>query len=394
MSIGHEHFVGGALCPDKNPTRQQGACRGIKPLPHILHPPSSIRPPSFRCWLLPARGQSPGLRRGWSAFTLLELLIAVTITLIIAGLMLTITTNALELWRRQQAAQAQAASARQILDLLERDLQTAIHRRDGNRWLAADILDSGGALANHGWLIGPGLMKPDNGGSLLPLPPADASGGRRIEDARFGLSGVWLRFVATNVESGGSLPTVVAYQVARRPVIGDVTPGNPAPVRYSLYRSAVSNAETLANGYDVTASAYGSTSNTPTSALSTAYRQSRNVTNPSHANLLASNVVDFGCWLYGRGAAGELVRIYPSAAGDLSHQAIGQSAANDTRFPEVADVMVRILSEEGASLIEAMERGRVVRPAEYPTDAAWWWGVVEKHSAVFVRRIEIKGSAP
>ncbi len=329
-----------------------------------------------------------------SGFTLLELLIAVTITLLIAGLMLTITTNAMELWRRQQAAHAQAASARQILDLAERDLQSALHRRDSNRWLAADILDDGGALANHGWLIGPGLMKPANGGSLLPLPPADASGGRRIDDARFGLSGVWLRFVTFNVESGGSLPSVVAYQLARRPVTGDAIASNPAPVRYNLYRSVVGNADTLANGYDVAASAYASTGNTPTSALSTAYRQPRNVMNPSHANLLASNVVDFGCWLYARGPAGELIRIYPAATGDLSHAAVGQSTANDSRFPEVADVMVRILSEEGAALVEAIESGRVKRPPEYSNDAAWWWGVVEAHSAVFARRIEIKGTAP
>jgi hypothetical protein len=307
--------------------------------------------------------------------------------------MLVITTNTMGLWRRQQAIHTEAAAARQVLDQLERDLQTAIHRRDAAHWLAADILDSGSALANHGWLV-QGLTKPAGGGSLLPLPPPDAGGISRIEAARFGLSGVWLRFVATNVESGGSLPTVVAYQLVRRPVTGDPVASNPAPVRYNLYRSAVSDADTLANGYDVTASAYNSTSNTPSSALSTAYRQPRNVTNPSHANLLASNVVDFGCWLYARDSVGELARIFPASAGDVSHQAVGQSFANDSRFPEAADVMVRLLSEEGATLIEAMESGRVTRPSSYPSDAAWWWAVVEANSTVFTRRIEIKATAP
>ncbi len=329
-----------------------------------------------------------------SAFTLVEFLVAVAITLIMAGVMLAVTLSALGLWRRQVARQAQVAAARQIFDLLEHDLQAALHRRDANHWLAADILDTSAALANHGWLISGSLTKPANGGSLLPLPPADANGVRRIEDAHFGLSGVWLRFVTTNLESGGSLPSVVAYQLARRPVIGDAVAGNPAPVRYNLYRSAVSNAETLANGYDVLASVYGSTTNTPSSALSTAYRQSRNVTNPSHANLLASNVVDFGCWLYVRDATGELARIFPDDTSDQSHQAIGQSTASDSRFPGVADVMVRILSDEGAVQVEAMERGLVSRPAEYESDATWWWGVVEANSAMFTRRIEIKAAAP
>lgn len=190
------------------------------------------------------------------AFTLLELLVAVTITLVIVGLMLAITTNVMTLWRRQQAAHSQAVTAKLVLDQLEQDLQTAIHRRDATRWLAADILDSGPALANHGWLIGPGMMKPAAGGSLRTLPEADVNGARRIDDARFGLSGVWLRFVATNVESGGSLPTVVAWQMVRRPVTGNPLASNPAPVRYSLYRSAISNEETFEKGYDVASGNY------------------------------------------------------------------------------------------------------------------------------------------
>lgn len=329
---------------------------------------------------------------GNAAFTLLELLVAVAITLVIAGLMLAVTTQVLNLWRRTQGAQLQAATARQVFELLERDLASALHRRDASCWLAVDVLDTPAALANHGWLA-TGAMKPAEGGSLRPLPEPDANGLSQLRDARFGFSGAWLRFVTTNVESGGSLPAVVAYQVVRRPVTGDPVAANPAPVRYSLYRSVVSQADTFAQGYDVIATAYGSTNNTPSSALSTAFRLPRNVTNPSHANLLATNVVDFGCWLYRRDAADGLVRIYPGAANDVAHHAIGQSGADDSRFPEVVDVLVRVLSEEGATLIEAMESGRVERPAQHATDADWWWAVVEANSTVFIRRIEIRGGA-
>lgn len=327
-----------------------------------------------------------------SGFTLLELLVAVAVTLVIAGLMLAVTTQALNLWRRTQGAHLQAATARQVFDLLERDLAAALHRSDANRWLAVDILDVPAALTNHGWLVA-GAMKPADGGSLHPLPEPDASGISHLRDARFGLSGAWLRFVTTNVESGGSLPAVVAYQVVRRPVTGDPVAANPAPVRYSLYRSVVGTAETFAQGYDVIAAAYGSTSNTPSSALSTAFRLPRNVTNPSHANLLATNVVDFGCWLHVRDVGGSLVRIYPGATDDLTHHAVGQSAASDSRFPVVVDVLVRVLSEEGATLVEAMERGLVERPPQHASDAEWWWAVVEANSTVFIRRIEIKGGA-
>jgi hypothetical protein len=319
--------------------------------------------------------------------------VAVTITLFIAALMLSVTSGMLNLWRRSQAATTQATTAKQVFDLLEQDLQAAVYRRDANRWLAVDIIDTPAGLANHGWLTGTGRMKPAHGGSLLPLPEADAQGNTSLARARFGLSGSWLRFVSTSIESGGSLPAVIAYQVVRRPVYGTPIVSNPAPVRYSLYRSVTSAADTLATGYDVTANGYASLGNTPPSSAN-AFREPRNVMNPSHANLLASNVVDFGIWLHVRNADGSLRLIHPSATGGASHQAIGNSAAFDSRYPEVAEVMIRIMTEEGMTLLEAIEANRVTgRPPTYATDAAWWWGVVEANSRVFTRRIEIKGGA-
>jgi prepilin-type N-terminal cleavage/methylation domain-containing protein len=321
------------------------------------------------------------------AFTLLELLVAMAITAVIAGLLLTITTQVLGLWQRQQGEQVQAVAARLALDLLERDWQAAIVRRDNQRWLAAEIIDTPGGLANHGWLLGSSMAKPASGGSLRPLPAADASGRRDVADARFGLSGVWLRFTTTNTEAESSLPVLVAYQIARRPITGDPAVSNPAPVRYALYRSAVSLTDSFANSYDPLAGGYGSATNSPA-----AYRSARSVTNPSHAGLLASNVVDFGCCFYVRTIDGSLRRIFPEAVNDIAHLATGNSTSDGTRYPEVVDVMVRVLSEAGAAQIEAMEAGRLGgRPSSYAADAEWWWAVVTQHSTVFTRRIEIKG---
>jgi len=328
------------------------------------------------------------------AFTLIELLIAVTITLALAAAMLKVTIDVLGVWQRAQNQHAQNTAAKQVLDTLERDLQATVWRRDATKSFALDILDTPAALANHGWLFPSGPMKPSNGGSLLPLPPVDASAGiPLLENARFGLSGTWLRFIASNVESGGTMPVVIAYQIARRPVTGDTTLANPAPSRYALYRTAVSTTETFSQGYDVTSANYSSSSNTPSGITSSTYRNRANVMNPSHANLLASNVVDFGCWLYRRNSDGSLTRIFPDGTSDVLHIAQGDSTANGTRYPEVADVFLRVLSDAGATLIEALESGRAVRPAEFTTDADWWWSVVEANSIVVTRRIELKGSA-
>lgn len=316
-------------------------------------------------------------------FTLLELLVAVTITLLLAGITLAVTTGTLSLWRRTQDTFSTGTQGKLALDLLERDLQAAVYRRDANGtvWLAADVINTPGALAgSHGWLTTP-LMKPTSGESQRLVPdPADALA-PSIADARFGLSGTWLRFIATTAESEKerALPRAIAYQIARRPVSGPVAATNPAEVRYALFRTAVGNQITFANGYNV-ATAYGAT-----------------LANPgTSTDALATNVVDFGVWLYVRDAAGVLRRIYPADNADLSHAATDAVSPGDAnRFPAVADVMVRILTDEGARILDAMERadGTIVRPAAFANDVAWWWAVVGANSRVYTRRVEVKGNA-
>jgi prepilin-type N-terminal cleavage/methylation domain-containing protein len=325
-------------------------------------------------------------------FTLLELLVAVTITLLLAGVMLRVTTGTLQLWRRTQDDFALAAQARLALDLLERDLQARVFRKDGaNTWLAADVVSASGDLLNHGWRTA-AFMKPGAGDSLRLVPAAPDGLAPRLAEARFGLSGVWLRFITTNVEAGGGLPVAVSYQLARRPVSGsNVAANNPAAVRYTLFRAAVAADGSFASGYDVTAATYGSGSATP--SLS---RAASTLTNPHSADALATNVVDFGVWLYARDSTGALRRIFPATETDLSHAARDDGAAPDARrYPDAADIMMRILTEEGARQIEAMEQGSeaLARPPAYPTDAAWWWAVVEANSRVFVRRVELKGGS-
>lgn len=321
-------------------------------------------------------------RAAQRGFTLLELLVAVTITLLLAGITLTVTTGTLNIWRRTQDNFSGGTQAKLALDLIERDLQAAVYRKDaiGTVWLAADVTNATGSLASHGWLTA-ALMKPTTTESQRLLPDPVNGLASSISDARFGLSGTWLRFIASTPESSSELglPRAIAYQIARRPVSGTVAASNPADVRYTLFRTFVGNQTTFANGYNV-ATAYGAT-----------------LTNPSTgSDTLATNVVDFGVWLYVRDTAGGLRRIYPADNADLAHAATDALAPGDaSRFPEVADVMVRILTDEGARILDAMERsnGAISRPGNYATDAEWWWAVVEANSRGYTRRVEMKGGA-
>lgn len=330
------------------------------------------------------------MRRGSSeAFTLLELLVAVTLTLGIAAVMLAVTSSTLSLWRRTQDTFTTTSQAKLALDLIERDLQTGVFRRDASTtWLAVNVTNSTGGLANRGWQFA-ARMKPATADSLRLAP--DATGGRNpsVADARFGLSGAWLRLIATNVASSGSLPVAVAYQIARRPVSGsNVSTTNAAEVRYSLFRSAVAADVTFVTGNDVL-TGYASSSETAPATRSAASLMNPNTT----GDILLPNVVDFGAWLHLRESDGGLRRVFPAGAGDLTHTARDAGGAADgNRYPQVVDVMIRVLSEEGARQLAAMEQGRLSRPAGYASDAAWWWAVVETHSTVHVRRVEMKGA--
>jgi hypothetical protein len=318
-------------------------------------------------------------------------LVAVTVALLLAGLMLTVVTATLTLWHRTEDNFASAVQAKLALDLIERDLQTAIFRKDGGTWLAVDVINSPSALATHGWLASTSPIKPASTESQRLVPDTTGGATPEISHARFGLSGAWLRFIATNVESGGSLPIAVSWQIARRPVSGSINTANPAEVRYTLLRAAVSAENSLATGNDVTAAGYGSASSTPAAARSPA-----TVANPRTSDALATNVVDFGVWLYVRDVAGGLRRIFPSNNGDTSHAARDTGGAPDaSRFPDVVDVMVRIVSQQGAAQLAEIETnsGRIPRPPSYASDAEWWWAIVEANSRVYTRRVEVKGGA-
>jgi len=283
--------------------------------------------------------------------------------------LLAVTTNVLARLHRTQAAATATVEAKLVLDQLERDLQGAVLRAGGGSWLDVRILSSAGALPSHGWLVQTSPPMKPAAESLLLVPEVAGGSPPAISNARFGLSGVWLRLVTPDHDSGanGSVPSAVAYQVVRRPV----STAAGAPVRYALFREKLSGASTFA------------------SVLGPLFTDTApaDLTQPDSADVIASNVVDFGVWLHARDASGRLTRLFPAdRTGPLSARFPAEGA------PVLADVMVRVLSEEGAALIQSIEEGRVELPPGQ-TPGEWWWAVVEAHSHVFTRRVEVKGGA-
>jgi hypothetical protein len=209
----------------------------------------------------------------------------------------------------------------------------------------------------------------------------------------------------------------VGYQIVRR-----FTATNPANLNtaYLLHRAearpvTVSNRPgVLESGYTITAAAYTTSTSGTNSGATTGDPRSIQVPGAMRNldSVIADNVIDFGVRCYVRDGAvpGGLRLIFPAnASGALTNspQPLRAQLPSSTpptapeynaRFlrPHVVDVMVRILTEEGAALIANMERNQTPAlpiPQKYNNNAQqWWWGVAQENSRVYTRRIVLNAS--
>ena len=374
-----------------------------------MRPPASCLPP-------------PASVKARRAFTLLELLVAASITAVLAGFIVTIVSNVTGMWSRTSGRLSTEAQARLILDQLSLDLSSARFQDDGNRWMAANIVN---ATSNSGlWVnaLTATNVKPNNATSLV-------LGSANLADDRFGLAGVWLRFFTTSrgtntlaTPTTASAPVAVGYQIIRR---FTSTNANSQTAAYLLHRSEVrpttanNRPGTLESGFNITSAAY--TTSTAANNNGSSAGDPRSIQVPGTARVmdavLAENVIDLGVRAYVRDAnataTGGLRAIFPIGSNGSLTTATATSrllatapsstpadvlATNNLQpMPDVVDVMVRILTDEGARLIAAFEANPAI-PASTAlpngvTAQQYWWQVALSHSQVFTRRIVINAQS-
>jgi type II secretory pathway pseudopilin PulG len=337
---------------------------------------------------------------GRRAFTLIEVLVAMFITVVVVGFMIVIVNNVSSYWSRTSGRVSAEAQGRFVIEQLTLDLQSALYRDDGNIWLAATIPAN---TANTGlWsntqTTATAIKPPNAAGSLQTI----ATGS--IANARFGIAGSWLRFFTTkrgpnNSVTTASTPVAVAYQIVRRATSGNEA--RSADRRYLLHRTEVRPTSlsstalgTFESGFNITAAAYAPTTNTVRQVNDPA-----EIRYPTINSVIAENVIDFGVRLFVRDAnvAGGLRQVFPTSNATLNYNAKSPSTAvgvSDT-FPEVIDVMVRVLTDEGARVVAGYEAApqRITLPVGR-TAQEYWWDLALANSQVFTRRISVQTRSP
>jgi len=363
----------------------------------------------------------PSEKKPDSGFTVLELLVAVSVTALLAGMLLNITSQVVSTQTQASSDLETNQVAQFILDRIQEDLHCAVYRNDGNVWMAANILED---TTNSGSWVDDGVVaaKPINESfRIVPGdwtdgpndPISEANNQVSLIDSRFGVAGTFLRFITQAPEldpdvsnTGGG--RAVSYQIIRH----GLTKSSTSRARYQLFRSDVTTKETFLSGYNLhpTEGKYvqGSSngSRTPGNILNPIFNDSDG---KSTAFSLASNVIDFGIRAYfiNKSSTGEgnLIQIFPDvnassggippysylATNNLKYVNDSGKSGKYSRFPEVIDVMVRILSSEGASAISAFEEGLIPTPQGF-SPAEFWWDIADKNSEVYIRRIRVFSS--
>jgi prepilin-type N-terminal cleavage/methylation domain-containing protein len=359
-------------------------------------------------------------------FTLLELIVAVAVTGLLSGMLLTISSQVLNTQSKSSGQLETNLIAQSVLDQIQEDMQCALFRNDGNIWMALSILED---EENSGFWASAVQKKPPE--SSLRIFKSDTTESENMNEpevpdnlgqlpfelSRFGVGGVWMRFFTQapelgnneEINSGGA--RAIAYQIIRY----GLTASKSSAPRYQLFRTDVTAKNTYAAGYDLHPDGpYGDKSgevnivepDTPRNhtLLEKPILESGD-DQPATAFSIGSNIIDLGVRAYlveySSSGTGNLIQIFPpispASPGNMisnvfyatSNLSLDYSPNPPpyNKFPDVVDIMVRVLTLEGANKLEAFESGDIPE-----TDSVNWWSIAEENSDVYFRRVKIYGS--
>ena len=305
-------------------------------------------------------------------FTLIELMAALGVTAVIGYFFISIGRDFVVAWDHVGDSVARETEARGALDTIARDFESAFFREGDDAMFAVDVLDDY-VNAGNNW----------EGGAKRP-----ATDGIDPSLHQYGWAGSWVRLFTAAPSFNA-----VGYRIIRTTIKYGV--GEP---RYMLYRNVATMEDTVLEA-ETALVADGAEIFDFDSGM---YLDGDYMLGTTRENILAVNVVDFGVRLYiydsseggdpsGVDAPDGLRLIFPadgssaleSSVESLVHRGTTYlGTAYGTRYPDVVEVFLRILNQNGANELLEMEEA---------ADDTLWEETVEKNSRLYRRYITIGG---
>lgn len=316
-------------------------------------------------------------RQNRSAFTLMELIVSLAITAVIALFVFSFATSLAQVWRSSESGVSTELDAQITLDTIAKDLESALFLEKGTPMFAVSVLAYEAALAGE---FDRTLSGSWEAGSARPVEVDFEP-----EVHRYGWAGSWLRFFAAQ-----PIANAVGYQLIRRPPLS----ASDLPL-YLLHRTVVRQDYTLGAGFDITAPAYTS-EDTTTSCLN-----APRIYRPCLDDVILEDVIDFGVRLYIFDEQANVTDhspkglrlIFPFVTGagaldDGRRNHYGESNIEggfDVRYPDVVEVFLRVLDNVGSQRLQEIEQGASEESYE---------AVLDRHSRLYRRMVRLPGKEP
>ncbi|MGJ8639390.1 MAG: PulJ/GspJ family protein [Opitutaceae bacterium] len=297
-----------------------------------------------------------------SAFTLIEIMVATVIMVVLVGLVIQITSEVLKVWNRSSGKLSANADARIALQLVTQDLETAVFRSNGLRWLEAEDQDIKKSIA--GDVAG---YAPQTVSLSLYTPAADRP---VVDDAGTTIAGdicfVQYQLVYKDAVTGRDEAVNNTFALHRRVIDASTTfkdlMGEPDQLTFDNWKE-------------------GAISPTAGVSIDGGYKDT---SDPE--NYLVGNIASFTVDFYVVNSDGEEVLVDEDAIlyGGTG-ATVGSTASNeDYRYPlAYAELSLTVLSDEGTRILQSLDAGFGGTGYESGDGEE----VIKQHGEVYTRRI-------
>jgi len=282
--------------------------------------------------------------------------------IVLTGLVIQITSEVLKVWNRSSGKLSANSEARITLDLLTQDLETAVFRNNGMRWLEAETKTFPGSIAG---------FRPQTINLILFSPALD-----RPRDT-------------TGQDIPGDICVVQYELVYQDPVSG--TDVDELDNMFALHRRVIDSATTftdlMGSGNQEDFDAWAASEVVPSAAVTVNVDPYKAPRHPE--NYLAGHIANFKVDFFVVNNLGEEVKVPApirfggSVVGGASTATVGANATDaNYRFPlAYAEISITVLSDEGTKFLQALRDNRGGTGYGDGED------VVREHGEVFTRRV-------